>query len=219
MNKKLFIALLTILNTSLFAMEQQSFYLAIRANNISELQKFIKEGIELNPTEGVLLTPLMHAMVENKSEIVELLLKNGARVDFKSINGMNALHWSAQSRSFNQDIILKVLTYIPSDEQDKIKGYMAALISIKRRKGLYPDARRLITRELINKLVDQQMIRIINLLKQKTNAQRTANQIALSKNRIPGLLNPNDPKTIKTLRAALRKEIWNVLIGPPQAAK
>ena len=70
----------------------------IQMNEYKVVQALVSSGVDLDKKSAG-LTPLMHAARQNRTEIVELLLKRGANPKIKSLNGFTALDHAKNSKA------------------------------------------------------------------------------------------------------------------------
>jgi len=71
---------------------------AIIKGDVDVVKKFIEYGADVNETaRGI--TPLMYAAHYNQTEIVNLLLKNGARLDTKDERGKTAFDYAKEANA------------------------------------------------------------------------------------------------------------------------
>ncbi|KAF8818435.1 ankyrin repeat domain-containing protein [Rickettsia endosymbiont of Cardiosporidium cionae] len=66
-------------------------------SNIEELLQRINEGYDVNVQDGLGLTPLMHAIksnIQNKSQVVEVLIEGGANIHAKDKQGKSVLDYA-----------------------------------------------------------------------------------------------------------------------------
>ena len=128
-------------------------YMAVAHNYVHKVRLLIEMGAKVNPENGNLgITPLRKAVNEGFVEIVDILLENGAIVEFGSIpksfteRGLNTwMEFYEQARSINPDILRMLQTHeakrrraktltsyvtrnqkndIPDDMKNEIKSYM-----------------------------------------------------------------------------------------------
>jgi ankyrin repeat protein len=72
---------------------------AARDGKLSEVQKCIHEGADVNAKVGIVkISPLQEAAREGKGEVVKELFENGSNLEYTDMNGMTALHWAAQQK-------------------------------------------------------------------------------------------------------------------------
>ena len=73
-----------------------TFVKLIQLNDYNAVKNLINAGTNINQkTMG--MTPLMYAARQNKTQIVELLIQNGARLKTKSQKGLTALDYAKMS--------------------------------------------------------------------------------------------------------------------------
>jgi ankyrin repeat protein len=76
----------------------EQLYVAIDKNDSHKVNSLINQGVDVNKWEESNLTPLMLASARGQTEIVEILLNNGADIfSVDSSLGASALHKAAQS--------------------------------------------------------------------------------------------------------------------------
>ena len=78
-------------------LHQDSWFLeAVRKNHIADVRALIKMGADINPQFNVCIeSPLFLAIYHGHKEMVETLLKNGAKTDIKVSDGYYPLHFAA----------------------------------------------------------------------------------------------------------------------------
>lgn len=62
-----------------------------------QLSELIKGGANVNVQDEDKRTPLIHAVIENKIEMVKLLVENAADINIQDSLGYTALHYASQS--------------------------------------------------------------------------------------------------------------------------
>lgn len=90
----------------------------IKKNALKELEKMINKGFNVNTQSPWGLTLLHEACVEDKNEVVEFLLKNGAEVDIKTFFGESTPLMIA-IRKNNSKVVSMLLRNIKNNEKDK----------------------------------------------------------------------------------------------------
>jgi uncharacterized protein len=79
---------------------------AIVKGDIEAVKKFIEYGADVNETtQG--LTPLMLAARYNRTDILKVLLENGARKDIKDERGFDAVKYAELSKASDALTLLK----------------------------------------------------------------------------------------------------------------
>ena len=115
--KKIILFSTLFLSAFLFAQEMDPSITplmhAVVANDISTVSKLInKESVNQQDNKG--LTPLMYAALNNYSEIVQLLLDNGAKINMvDKMAGSTALIWASTADS------VKAAKVLVSNKADK----------------------------------------------------------------------------------------------------
>jgi hypothetical protein len=64
------------------------------------VERLLSQGAVVNAMDEYGYTPLIHAAVTNRIDLVTLLLKFNARVDLVDITGSNALHWAIDNNNY-----------------------------------------------------------------------------------------------------------------------
>ena len=77
-----------------------SIHIAAKAGHIEAVKKHLAEGADVNGRGGVFEgdTPLLHAVMNSRKEIVELLITNGADVNAKDADGFTPLDTAINSQ-------------------------------------------------------------------------------------------------------------------------
>jgi ankyrin repeat protein len=78
--------------------ESESFYTAIRANDLARLEALLKRGANVNAKDSRGLTPLMYCAVAGSAQSMKLLIDKGADVNARNAFGSTALMWSVTDR-------------------------------------------------------------------------------------------------------------------------
>nr|CAI5860285.1 unnamed protein product [Callosobruchus analis] len=87
---------------------QQKILEVIEKNDILQLKSLLSEKQNVNFVDGNLMTPLQHAAYKGNKEIVQLLLDQGADVNFcEHQHNYTALHFAGLSG--NSEVVLKLL--------------------------------------------------------------------------------------------------------------
>lgn len=68
-------------------------------NDISAISELLDRGATVDERDKDGRTPLMHATINTRLDIVRLLLNSGANPDIQDRSGWSALHFAAQARS------------------------------------------------------------------------------------------------------------------------
>jgi ankyrin repeat protein len=66
---------------------------AIAFDNIGKVKRLIKEGVNVNKTDSFGTSPILHAAVCVRMEIIKELIKHGADIYAKDDGGMSAVSW------------------------------------------------------------------------------------------------------------------------------
>ncbi|TPN83049.1 ankyrin repeat domain-containing protein [Aquimarina algicola] len=81
------------------------FCISIAKGDYDMVKKLIELGTEVNePSKG--MTPLMYAARYNRTEIIKLLLANGAKVNTKDSKGFNAIKYAQLSNAKDAEELL-----------------------------------------------------------------------------------------------------------------
>jgi len=75
-----------------------TFCRLIQAGNYNVVKHYIKRGNNINKISNR-LTPLMYAARHNRTDIVKLLIENGAKLKTRSHQGYTALKWAKLSKA------------------------------------------------------------------------------------------------------------------------
>lgn len=75
-----------------------SFCRLIQIGNYKAVKTLIDKGVNINK-KSLKLTPLMYAARHNRTEILKLLIKNGANLKTRSDNGFTALNWAKHANA------------------------------------------------------------------------------------------------------------------------
>lgn len=201
---------------------------AVTEGNTDEVRRLISAGAQVNiiierQNIGFPQSPLTAAVRANNPGIIQLLFDNGALVELQDKLTRDALFFAVTSIEPNRDIIMQLLTHIPLDEQTKIKNTLTAIGLFKRHPKLNRDVRKLITQQIIDQFVNQQIERIKILLAKKYKQGLTARDWAIfnagAHNNfnfsVPYLLDLNNPKSIQTIRNAIERNIRKILFALP----
>jgi ankyrin repeat protein len=68
-------------------------------NDISAISELLARGARVDERDEDGQTPLMHATINTRLDIMRLLLNSGANPDIQDKIGWSALHFAAQARS------------------------------------------------------------------------------------------------------------------------
>lgn len=83
---------------------------SIDNKNSADLNKAIKQGANVNSfNEKLFNSPLLKASFHGLTDIVEILLNNGANVDWQNRNGITALMYASQTG--REDIVFMLLEF------------------------------------------------------------------------------------------------------------
>mgnify|MGYP003682974095 FL=1 len=86
-----------------------AFCVAISKGDFDTVKKMIQFGENVNKTSNG-KTPLMYAARYNRVKIVNLLLENGAKLDYKDKNGHTAIDYAKISKATDVKAILENAT-------------------------------------------------------------------------------------------------------------
>jgi len=83
---------------------------SIANNNIEDVKKILKSGIDVDLRDSDLRTPLMEAIIQNKKDFVKLFISLGADVNAVDSNKWTPLHFAVQEAIENNDLdVVKLL--------------------------------------------------------------------------------------------------------------
>jgi len=108
------------------------FSTAIEQGNLAEVKKFIGSGVSVNAIleTDEKITPLLHAVANEKVSIAEYLISRGARVNSQNADGHTPLMLA--SMSGNVEMVRILLKAGAKVNLQDIKGYTALMHSMKR---------------------------------------------------------------------------------------
>ena len=78
-------------------------------DNVKELEKYLKEGNDINGRMIYNFTPLMYAIYYGKIKTAHLLIEKGADLELKCDLGYTPLHYAVMHSKIEDDILLKML--------------------------------------------------------------------------------------------------------------
>lgn len=73
----------------------QDIVSAVRCSDVDSLRQYISEGMG-NLKDGQNRTALIHAVIENNIEVLQLLIENEVLLDIQERNGFTALHYAVE---------------------------------------------------------------------------------------------------------------------------
>lgn len=172
--------------------------------------------------------------------VARLLIRHGADVFDQSLWGSTKLAFAVRDGA--KEMVLAILTAIPKPDAQLIRDhYFSAMMTLAKtpnKPSVSRDVRRLIGKQIIDRLEDEQIERQISriqkLLSITDDRGQTAQQIALSFPRletvpatqqperkktfleIADLFDLNNPNTQRELRRKIRKDILDILFGEQQ---
>ncbi|CAH2001034.1 unnamed protein product [Acanthoscelides obtectus] len=104
---------------------QQKILDAIEKNDVLQLKSLLSEKINVNFVDGNLMSPLQHAAYKGNKEIVQLLLDQGADVNFcEHQHNYTALHFAGLSG--NREVVLALLLSGAKTQETNTVGRTAA---------------------------------------------------------------------------------------------
>ena len=74
--------------------------MAVREGNYQHAQALLAQGADPNQQDQF-TAPLQYAAAENNTRMIDLLLRNGARINFQDREGKTPLHYAAMNRARN----------------------------------------------------------------------------------------------------------------------
>jgi hypothetical protein len=179
----------------------------------------LEKGAQINQTNKHGNTALMCAAGSNNAPLCKLLIDNGAILEKKQTEGLefSACHFAATYG--HTDAITTLLTTIPMHKKLKIRKTIGRLYQIKHAKPQLPrDVRKLITQEIINELVNDEMDRIEQLLRLQDRDGAIVRNVALRNNHpeTAQLLDLTNPESYTAIRKQIKNNISRILLGEPQ---
>ncbi|MCW5588358.1 MAG: ankyrin repeat domain-containing protein [Legionellales bacterium] len=79
---------------------------AIIEQNIALIERYLKQGVDVNEIDNYGYTPLIEAAIVNNVEIAERLIANGAIVNQQDMAGNTALHWATDNSNLELTTLL-----------------------------------------------------------------------------------------------------------------
>ena len=79
----------------------EEIFNTIFAGDNQQLTDLISTGVDVNVQDICGRTPLMHAAIDEKVEMMATLIDNGANIDIQDKVGWCALHFAAQENSYD----------------------------------------------------------------------------------------------------------------------
>ncbi len=113
---QVYVVLLALLYAQSFA--QEDIFTYARAGNLEALQNLIEQGVGMDVKDTMGRTALMHAIVNNNSDVIKLLLEKGADVNTKDSEGRSALFYA-----YDPEIIEVLHNYGANLELANKKGF------------------------------------------------------------------------------------------------
>lgn len=199
--------------------DQTPLMWAADKGNIGVCKLLIESGANVNarPNDfSCYQTPLIFAARNGHAQVCKLLIDNGADLTLTSMHKQSALH--AAARDGHANTVMVLITAIPREGQQKIRQKITGLTAMKHAQPpLVRDVRRLITQEVINGLVNDQLTRIKQLILLPNKRGETARDVALVKHHpaIAEQLNLNNPESRERIRRQVEHNVRRVLFGEP----
>lgn len=192
-------------------------------------QALLDAGADPDLRDYIGQTALFYAAASANAAICKLLLDRGANPNaikkhdkFPALYtlGKHPIEVRGLHPSFNQfkQTLIILASAIPTDQQEMIRREMAGLLGMRGAAPRLPrDMRNLITQDLINKLVDDQMARIQQLLSTKRikhSLKDTAFRYGREQvNEIKQIIKFNDPQSL--IRKQAENNIRRILFEKP----
>lgn len=187
------------------------------AGNLEICKLLVKRGAntqDFNILASIGLTPLMIAAEKGQVELVKFMLENGADRNRSDRSGNTALMLAAFRGQANT--VFTLLTTIPLHEKEKIVKERYAFNATISMRQLPKDIQRKIRRDLLNKLIQEQMDQVKELIAHKNTHPQSAQAMALSGNHpaIARMLDLNNPISYRAIEKEIEKNIRLILFPP-----
>lgn len=142
MKRSLFLILLFTTVTVFIGAQELSGRLvqAVSAGDRAEIKSLLLQGADINGIDSVGMTPLVMAVIRNHTEIVELLLQNGADPRLSTISGISPIETARSQKRVRIDMLLtdqllkqsgKGYTYLTTAVLKKDKETITKLIELE----------------------------------------------------------------------------------------
>lgn len=100
------------------------------ARNVTYIvNKYLRDGANVNAQSNTLTTPLMLASFKNNINVVNILINYGANLNMRDINGNTALYIACENGYF--DIVDRLIQKTPDINIQNIQGISALMIACK----------------------------------------------------------------------------------------
>lgn len=193
-------------------------FVAVIEGRVDKALLLLQRGADVNFRNIQNRTPLMQAALEGDADMCAMLIEQGAEINAIGRLGYTALTYAASKR---HDLVVHVLvTALPPTARPEILRIRACIIECQlalRQSGmiLQKDVRKLITRPLLDELIDAQMARIDAMLAHRNTYGENAYMIAKRKGyaEIAELLDPDNLESRKMIRMHIERNIWHILSG------
>lgn len=220
-----------LLNEGADPVETHALFYAAVSRDREMCKLLISEGAslsDLNHFGGAGQSPLMIAAVDNDLDMIKFLIENGADVGAPRPDSQ----WTVlMDSALKEPVIKTLLTTIPLVERQRIlakRGEIqsrinTAELSMKQSGAVaQKDIRKMIGRIVldleIDALVDEQLARIIAVMRMRDANGKTAHDVAQGRSpskHLVDLLDPENPETIAWLRSELAQNIRQILFSRP----
>jgi len=200
---------------------------AAENGHVEVVRLLLDRGADINAIAPDNNTALIVAAHRGQIEVVRLLLDRGADVNVASGDGSTALMYAASfgTRPRQFEIVLELLTFIPVAERKAIRENVFGLLSALKHKAageglgrqMPSDIRKFIGQDVINKLVEEQMPKIMAqarlLTAARSNSGRTARDWADLSNALDiiDLLNLDNPESQAILQRQVEANIRRII--------
>jgi len=189
---------------------------AVIDQRVDKAVLLLQRGADVNFRSVQRRTPLMQAALEGDYQMCKMLIAQGADINALGPFGYTALLYAVSKR---HGLVVQVLvTAIPPSAHQRILHLRAQIITGQlalKQQNLVPqkDVRKLITRPLLDELLDEQMERIDAMLAARNTYGENAYDIAKRKRfvEIATLLDPCNEESRNAIRVQLEQNVWHIL--------
>ncbi|CAD0109483.1 unnamed protein product [Aureobasidium uvarum] len=97
-----------------------ALHIAVQKGHVRIVRVLLQHGVDCNQQDGEGLTPLIHSIISDHEDVLDLLIQNGARICETDNRQRNAVHWAVLQR---REMLLKILLEHCSGDQMVIDGH------------------------------------------------------------------------------------------------